>query len=154
MYDLFPWLFKWISNRKEFHRLSDSSRQKNLEMFKHLKETLNPQRCRGLTDAFMVHMQSLEVRMPFRRVDFTSQPSFCLPQQSGVSSHFHQDNLLFTIMNLFAAGTDTTATTLRWGLLFMAKYPEIQSQSTLSSCTQSWNPCRRLLHLQTRSRRS
>lgn len=65
MYDLFPWLFKWISNRKEFHRLSDSSRQKNLQMLKHLKETLNPQRCRGLTDAFMVHMQSLEVRTPF-----------------------------------------------------------------------------------------
>lgn len=58
------------------------------------------------------------------------QRSSCRPQESGVTkSHFHQDNLLYTIMNLFAAGTDTTAITLRWGLLLMAKHPQIQSQS-------------------------
>lgn len=62
MYNLFPWLLKWISSRKEFHRLSASSQQKNLEILTQLKETLNPQRCRGLIDTFMVHMQSLEVR--------------------------------------------------------------------------------------------
>lgn len=31
-------------------------------------------------------------------------------------------------MNLFAAGTDTTATTIEWCLLFMAKYPHIQGK--------------------------
>lgn len=72
MYNLFPWLFKWISSRREFHRLSASIRQKNLEMFRHLKETFNPQRCRGLVDAFMVHMQSLEVRTRSRRGLFPS----------------------------------------------------------------------------------
>lgn len=52
----------------------------------------------------------------------------CFPQKSGIcNSHFHEDNLLYTTMNLFAGGTDTTATTLRWGLLLMAKYPQIQS---------------------------
>ncbi|KAF1376950.1 hypothetical protein PFLUV_G00216830 [Perca fluviatilis] len=33
-----------------------------------------------------------------------------------------------TVQNLFSAGTDTSGTTLRWGLLFMAKYPKIQDQ--------------------------
>uniref|UniRef100_A0A3B4WYH3 Cytochrome P450 2K1-like n=1 Tax=Seriola lalandi dorsalis TaxID=1841481 RepID=A0A3B4WYH3_SERLL len=42
--------------------------------------------------------------------------------------HFHNENLMNTVLNLFAAGTDTTATTLRWGLLLMAKYPKIQDQ--------------------------
>lgn len=40
--------------------------------------------------------------------------------------HFHDENLMSTVLNLFTAGTDTTATTLRWGLLLMAKYPLIQ----------------------------
>ncbi|XP_035260162.1 cytochrome P450 2K1-like [Anguilla anguilla] len=43
-------------------------------------------------------------------------------------SYFHDDNLTYTVSNLFAAGTDTTGTTLRWGLLLMAKYPHIQDQ--------------------------
>ena len=37
-------------------------------------------------------------------------------------------NLNVSIANLFNAGTDTTATTLRWGLLIMAKYPKIQGK--------------------------
>ncbi|XP_047656672.1 cytochrome P450 2K1-like isoform X2 [Tachysurus fulvidraco] len=39
---------------------------------------------------------------------------------------FHEENLILTVSNLFAAGTDTTSTTLRWCLLLMAKYPQIQ----------------------------
>ncbi|MEQ2183378.1 Cytochrome P450 2K1, partial [Goodea atripinnis] len=49
--------------------------------------------------------------------------------ESGITdSHYHNDNLLMTVMNLFTAGTETTSTTLRWALLFMAKYPKIQDQ--------------------------
>lgn len=41
---------------------------------------------------------------------------------------FHEQNLLMTVSNLFAAGTDTTSTTLRWCLLLMAKYPQVQGK--------------------------
>lgn len=51
-------------------------------------------------------------------------------QESGVpNAYFDDENLLKTVMNLFAAGTDTTGITLRWAFLYMAKYPKIQGRS-------------------------
>ncbi|XP_019114704.1 cytochrome P450 2K1 isoform X1 [Larimichthys crocea] len=109
MYNLFPWLFKWVAHRKEFNSFFAANRKQNLALFSHLKETLNPQMCRGFVDAFLVCKQNLE--------------------KSGVTnSHFHSENLLMTVIQLFAAGTDTTSSTLRWGLLLMTKYPKIQDQ--------------------------
>ncbi|XP_014674413.1 PREDICTED: cytochrome P450 2J2-like isoform X2 [Priapulus caudatus] len=38
---------------------------------------------------------------------------------------FTIDEAPYIIINLFAAGTETTATTLRWGLLYMTHYPHV-----------------------------
>ncbi|KAM9354931.1 cytochrome P450 2K1-like [Pholidichthys leucotaenia] len=109
MYNMFPWLFKWIADRKEFHRLTAHSIKQNLSIFSQLKKTLNPQKCRCFVDAFLVRKQNLE--------------------ESGITnSNFHDGNLVMTVRQLFGAGTETTATTLRWALLLMAKYPQIQDQ--------------------------
>ncbi|XP_056261449.1 cytochrome P450 2K1-like isoform X1 [Seriola aureovittata] len=109
VYNLFPWIGRWIANRKLFHKLYDANKKMNLELIRRLKETLNPEMCRGFVDAFLVRKQHLE-------------------KSEITNSHFHNENLLMTVIHLFAAGTETTSTTLRWGLLFMAKYPKIQDQ--------------------------
>ncbi|XP_007945607.1 cytochrome P450 2J2-like [Orycteropus afer afer] len=44
------------------------------------------------------------------------------------TSSFHEENLVCSTLDLFFAGTETTATTLRWALLYMAIYPEIQEK--------------------------
>ncbi|XP_033007861.1 cytochrome P450 2J6-like [Lacerta agilis] len=44
------------------------------------------------------------------------------------ASSFHEENLLHSALDLFLAGTETTSTTLRWGLLYMAIYPDIQAK--------------------------
>ncbi|XP_035851086.1 cytochrome P450 2K1-like isoform X2 [Sander lucioperca] len=61
-----------------------------------------------------------------RNIQLAGSPSV---QESGIAnSYFHEHNLMQTVFHLFGAGTDTTASTLRWGLLFMAKNPKIQDQ--------------------------
>ncbi|XP_078011788.1 cytochrome P450 2K1-like [Phascolarctos cinereus] len=42
--------------------------------------------------------------------------------------YFSNDNLVALVNNLFAAGTETTSSTLCWGILLMMKYPEIQKK--------------------------
>ncbi|XP_045898262.1 cytochrome P450 2K1-like, partial [Micropterus dolomieu] len=57
---MFPWIFNWVSNRKEVHKLAVANIKQNLLLFSRLKETLNPQMCRGFVDAFLVRKQNLE----------------------------------------------------------------------------------------------
>ncbi|XP_034274535.1 vitamin D 25-hydroxylase [Pantherophis guttatus] len=43
-------------------------------------------------------------------------------------SVFSMDNLIFSVGELIIAGTETTTNVLRWAVLFMALYPNIQGQ--------------------------
>ncbi|XP_022095821.1 cytochrome P450 2J6-like [Acanthaster planci] len=42
--------------------------------------------------------------------------------------HLTENSFVGTVGNLFVAGTETTATTLQWAILYMAVYPEIQKR--------------------------
>ncbi|XP_032923022.1 cytochrome P450 2J2-like [Catharus ustulatus] len=44
------------------------------------------------------------------------------------TSYFHEENLLCSTLDLFLTGTETTATAIRWALLYMAAYPHIQEK--------------------------
>ncbi|KAJ8273524.1 hypothetical protein GJAV_G00102580 [Gymnothorax javanicus] len=111
VYNMFPWLGwccnQWLVKRTQLLKRSQDNINEIMGLVQGLKDTLNPQDLRGFVDAFLVRQQE-ESHRP--------------------GSYFHNDNLKYTVSNLFAAGTDTTATTLRWGLLLMAKYPHIQAQ--------------------------
>ncbi|XP_038190019.1 cytochrome P450 2J3-like isoform X2 [Arvicola amphibius] len=44
------------------------------------------------------------------------------------TTSFNEENLICSTLDLFLAGTETTSTTMRWALLYMAVYPEIQEK--------------------------
>ncbi|KAK2540517.1 hypothetical protein Q9233_001389 [Columba guinea] len=41
---------------------------------------------------------------------------------------FQEENLVACVLDLLFAGTETSSTTIRWALLYMAMYPEIQAR--------------------------
>ncbi|XP_037649490.1 cytochrome P450 2K1-like isoform X1 [Sebastes umbrosus] len=109
LYNLFPWMFQWVSNRMRLRKNVAKNKKQIKLLIGHLQETLNAQMCRGYVDSFLVQKQKLE--------------------DLGITdSYYNMKNLVASVGNLFAAGTDTTSTTLRWSLLLMAKYPQIQDQ--------------------------
>lgn len=58
---------------------------------------------------------------------------FGFSQKEDVETGFDMKNLSICTMDLFGAGTETTTTTLQWGLLYMIYYPHIQG---VHGCTQ------------------
>ncbi|KAM9843963.1 LOW QUALITY PROTEIN: uncharacterized protein ACBR49_013087 [Aulostomus maculatus] len=109
LYNIFPWMTSWIKNRKLIFQNTEATVKDVKGLLEELKATLNPHMCRGLVDCFLTRKQKEE-------------------DARNADTHYNENNLIFTVTNLFAAGTDTTAATLRWGLLLMAKYPHIQDQ--------------------------
>ncbi|XP_068434474.1 cytochrome P450 2K1-like [Clinocottus analis] len=109
IYNVFPWLGPCLKNWRILMKNVEVNREEIKSIIADLKETMNPEKCRCFVDAFLTRKLNLE--------------------ESGIQdSHYHDDNLVYSVMNLFAAGTATTGNTLQWGLLFMAKYPHFQDQ--------------------------
>ncbi|KAM8953988.1 cytochrome P450 2K1-like isoform 2-T2 [Pelodytes ibericus] len=113
LFNAYPSLIRWFpGSHKTLFKNSLAMRRFLKEHFIKSRDQLDVNDQRNIIDAFLVKQQ--EVVLYFQ----TEKPSPRL--------FFSNDNLECLCCNLFSAGTDTTSTTLRWGLLLMMKYPEIQ----------------------------
>eukprot|EP00058_Branchiostoma_floridae_P010396 XP_002595884.1 hypothetical protein BRAFLDRAFT_107081 [Branchiostoma floridae] len=60
--------------------------------------------------------------------DFIDYCLLQLAQQDGNEEWMNDDNVVYILQDLFVAGTDTTAATLTWALLYMILYPDVQQK--------------------------
>ncbi|XP_065602376.1 cytochrome P450 2C9-like [Cyrtonyx montezumae] len=73
-----------------------------------------------------LHQASLDPSAPQDFIDcFLSKMQ---EEKDNPKSHFHMKNLITSTFDLFIAGTETTSTTVRYGLLLLLKYPKIQEK--------------------------
>ncbi|XP_063771249.1 cytochrome P450 2C5-like [Pseudophryne corroboree] len=106
LYNAFPSVLSWFPGiQKTLANNRDDIFQFVRETFTAQKKQLDVNDQRNLIDRFLVKQQE---------------------EKPNPKLYFTNENLLALVMDLFAAGMETTSTTLRWGLLLMMKYPEIQ----------------------------
>ncbi|KAM8788921.1 cytochrome P450 2J2-like isoform 1-T1 [Rhynchonycteris naso] len=108
LYSIFPWIMKFIPGP---HQALFIKLEKLKWFVSHVienhKRNWNPAEPRDFIDAYLNEIQK---------------------HKSNATSSFREENLIFCALDLFFAGTETTSTTLRWGLLYMALNPEIQEK--------------------------
>ncbi|KAL2101316.1 hypothetical protein ACEWY4_003077 [Coilia grayii] len=109
LYNMFPWLGPVLRNWRKLISTTKEHFEEIRKLIKELQDSVNPHEQRGLVDCFLMRKQKVE-------------------ESGQKETFFHQENMVISVAHLFAAGTDTTGTTVRWGLLLMAKYPHIQDR--------------------------
>uniref|UniRef100_A0A8D0HA98 unspecific monooxygenase n=1 Tax=Sphenodon punctatus TaxID=8508 RepID=A0A8D0HA98_SPHPU len=108
LYTLFPSLMDALPG--PHHRIvknNDTAKEFVSEEVEKHQASLDPSSPQDFIDCFLVRMEQ---------------------EKHNSGSEFSIENLVMTTIDLFIAGTETTSTTLRYGILLLLKHPEIQGK--------------------------
>ncbi|XP_063057758.1 cytochrome P450 2J2-like [Engraulis encrasicolus] len=106
LYNIFPWLMRRVPgpHEKIFSLLRKLTAFVQKKIDEHQAD-FDPSNPRDYIDCFLDEMEKLK---------------------EDKAAKFSLENLCYCTMDLFIAGSETTSTTLYWGLLYMINYPDIQ----------------------------
>ncbi|XP_037683009.1 cytochrome P450 2J2-like isoform X2 [Choloepus didactylus] len=108
LYSLFPRIMKFLpGSHQTLFRNYEKLKLFVSRMIEEHKRDWNPAEPRDFIDAYLKEIEK---------------------NSGSASSSFHEKNLICSTLDLFFAGTETTSTTLRWALLYLAINPEIQEK--------------------------
>ncbi|XP_078103060.1 cytochrome P450 2F3-like [Sander vitreus] len=108
LYNIFPWLMERLPGQQHI-RFAKIEELKEFIMKKiqEHQDTLEPSSPRDYVDCFLTRLEQ---------------------EKPNPTTEFNYDNLVSTVFNLYLAGTETTSSTLRFGLSVLIKYPKIQEK--------------------------
>ncbi|XP_017574178.2 cytochrome P450 2J5-like [Pygocentrus nattereri] len=107
IFSLFPFIKHFPGPHQKVWQNANSLKEFIHEAVEEHRKSLDPEHLRDFIDAYLVEMTK---------------------QGSKEDSTFHEDNMIMSTADLFLGGTDTTATTLRWGLIYMMDHPDVQER--------------------------
>ncbi|XP_061855118.1 vitamin D 25-hydroxylase isoform X1 [Colius striatus] len=108
LYNAFPWIgILPFGKHQQLFRNAAEVYDFLHELIERVSENRKPQAPRHFVDAYLDEMDCNE---------------------NDPESTYSRENLIFSVGELIIAGTETTTNVLRWAVLFMALYPNIQGQ--------------------------
>ncbi|XP_019388398.1 PREDICTED: cytochrome P450 2C31-like isoform X2 [Crocodylus porosus] len=108
LYEFFPWIMDHLPgpHKKAFSSYEVLNCFAREEIRKHL-ERGTPDEPEDFIDFYLAEIEKAK---------------------DGTKSAYDEDNLAHSVIDLFLGGSETTSTTLHWGLLYMVAYPDIQEK--------------------------
>ncbi|XP_008854576.1 cytochrome P450 2C70-like [Nannospalax galili] len=100
----FPVLHYISASHRRFFKNSNIQKQFILEEIKEHQKSLDPNNPRDFIDYFLIKMEK---------------------EKHNKQSEFTMENMITTTSDIFGAGTETTSTTMKYGLLLLMKHPEV-----------------------------
>ncbi|KAI4890818.1 hypothetical protein NFI96_013994 [Prochilodus magdalenae] len=118
IFNLVPFIQHFPGPHQKIRENVNSLNEFILAIVEEHKRTLDPDSPRDYIDAYLLEMAKVR-----------DEVSGTWDQQgSNEDSTFHVENMIRSTSDLFSAGTETTANTLRWALVYMMEHPDVQER--------------------------
>ncbi|OBS59663.1 hypothetical protein A6R68_09208 [Neotoma lepida] len=103
----YPILYYLPGSHNKFFKHAIEQKEFILREIKRHQESLNLSNPQDFIDYFLIKMEK---------------------EKQNTKSEFTMENLVITISDLFGAGTETTSSTIKYGLLLLLKHPEVTAK--------------------------